>query len=320
MQKGNIFNEEVKNKFLDSQSEDTAKIYASVFRKIGKHELFVGRDIYTFNLLQLEMLMERLEFKTDNVAKTYGRIISSYLNWSIEQGLRTDENPIRNIGNEWFEKFVSKIKLYINEEELINIENKLVNFQDKVIPRLIFEGVGGFQLSELTNLTINDISGNTLFLEDIKFGKRSLDVSETAIDYIVKANKETQYYNRNGNAIGKRTVSELVDNNYIIKSTVNRNMVNTNDADRHLIYRRISTLSELFNLPFLTPKGLEKSGMQKYAYELYKESGKLDNEELTKVAERFNIKKVMINGEYRYNYATLREFVNIENIKDLYFI
>ncbi|MNF48349.1 hypothetical protein D3C84_295830 [compost metagenome] len=53
-------------------------------------------------------------------------------------------------------------------------------------------------------------------------------------------------------------------------------------------------------------------------HDLYKESGKLENEELEQIADRFSVRKVKIAGVYKYNFQTLREYVNIENIKELY--
>ncbi|MNR57653.1 hypothetical protein D3C85_1784750 [compost metagenome] len=54
------------------------------------------------------------------------------------------------------------------------------------------------------------------------------------------------------------------------------------------------------------------------AYNLYKESKKLDNEELEQIADRFSVRKVKIAGVYKYNFQTLREYVNMETIRELY--
>ncbi|OAS85092.1 hypothetical protein [Metabacillus litoralis] len=318
MQKLHFYNEEIKQEFLEKYSDETKRTYSSLFRKVSEHEIFADKDLFDFNFKQLEMLMKRLDFNNANGAKTYGRIISSYLNWAIEKGLRKEENPLKNIGNEWFEESVNEIKLFISEEELIKFENKLVNFQDKVILRLIFEGVGGFQLTELTNLTINDLNGNILHLNDNKHGERFLTVSDRAINFIKAASKELEYYTRNGNSTSKRTVSPLVENEYVIKSTINKNVINIKAVDRHQIYRRLSMIEEIFSLKDFNAKSYEKSGMIKMGKDLYLEYGKLEDEELQKIAERFNVKKIKIAGEYKYNYLTLKEFVNIENVKNLY--
>ncbi|MGG3925654.1 hypothetical protein ABET51_06605 [Metabacillus fastidiosus] len=318
MQTENIYNYSVKEQFLENFSDETKSIYSSVFRKTNEHEMFVEKDLFQFSLSQLEMLMRRLDFINDNAAKTYGRVISSYLNWSIEVGLRKEENPLKSIGNEWFERFVNKIKLFISEEELINIEEKLVNYQDKVILRLLFEGVGGSMLSELTNLTIHDVEGNSLYLNDSKHGKRTLSVSDKAIKFIREASKENEYYTKNGNSTGRRTVSALIDSDYIIKSTVNKNAIDNRAVDRHQIYRRLSMIEVVFSLQHFNAKSYQKSGMLKMAKDLYLDEGELKDEQLEKISKRFSVKNVIVNGVERKDYSYLKQFINIENIRDLY--
>ncbi|MEC1780045.1 hypothetical protein [Schinkia azotoformans] len=319
MEKKNFFNEETKELFLGNFNEESRNTYSYVFRNSKEMEELIEKDVYDFTINQIGKLLESLKLSTSNAAKTYGRVISSYINWAIENNLKSEPNPLKHIGNEWFEQFVNKIKLFITEKELIDIEEKLVNYQDKVIMRLIFEGVSGYSLSELVNLTKEDIKGNTLRLIDEKSGERYLEVSDRAIKFIEKAIDETIYYNKNGTSEGRRSTAPLSQNDYVIKMTLLRSDQDSNKkSDKHLIYRRLSTISELFSLEYLTSKSLERSGMIKMGKDLLEKDGKLENEQLAKIAERFAVKKVIINGYETYNYFMLREFINIENIEDLY--
>ncbi|MEC1697731.1 phage lytic cycle repressor MrpR family protein [Schinkia azotoformans] len=319
MGKKNFFNEETKETFLSNFNEESRNTYSYVFRNSKEMEELIEKDVYDFTINQIGKLLESLKLSTSNAAKTYGRVISSYINWAIENNLKSEPNPLKHIGNEWFEQFVNKIKLFITEKELIDIEEKLVNYQDKVIMRLIFEGVSGYSLSELINLTKEDIKGNTLHLIDEKSGERYLEVSDRAIAFIEKAIDETIYYNKNGTSEGRRSTAPLSQNDYVIKMTLLRSDQDSNKkSDKHLIYRRLSTISELFGLEYLTSKSLERSGMVKMGKDLLEKDGKLENEQLVKIAERFAVKKVIINGYETYNYFMLREFINIENIEDLY--
>ncbi|WP_203289827.1 hypothetical protein [Metabacillus sp. cB07] len=318
MQIDKFYNSELKNKFLMNFPTDTKSTYSTVFRKTAKHEGFVEKDLNQFSLMQLEKLMQMLNFNTINGAKTYGRVISSYLNWSIDEGLRTEVNPLKEVGGEWFEKFVNEITPFLSEEDIIQIENDLVNYQDKAIVRLLFEGINGYEHSEILNLRSGDINKNTMHLNDNKFTKRSIQVSDRAIDIALKAAKEEIYLNRNGQSSGRRSEAPLVSNDYVIKSTLSRGTINTNAANKHLIYRRISTISELFELPYLSPKNIEKSGRIKMANDLLLSEGNLDKPQLDKIIEQFAITSTILNGKEYHMYSALTTYINTENIQLLY--
>jgi hypothetical protein len=58
--------------------------------------------------------------------------------------------------------------------------------------------------------------------------------------------------------------------------------------------------------------------MLKMAKELLEEHGELGYEQLSQVAEKFGIRKVYVNSYHTYNSTMLREYLNEENIKELY--
>lgn len=317
-----MYNEEVKNKFLDNYPDSTRDAYKYLFYRSYGTESVLGRDLYTFSTDEIKDVLISAEHTTLNSVRLSHQVIVQYLEWA--RGLSgSNINMAKSIKVDELRTFIDySRKLYLSEEELEDIENKLVNKQDAALLRLIFEGVNGYQHSEILNLTLPDVNkaknnDNILELKDDKYGERPLDVSDRCMDIILKAGSETEYHMRNGEAQGKRTKVELVENEYLIKSKKTRN-VNFGRADRHLVYRAISTISEMFELPYLSPKNIEKSGMIKMAKDLLVEEGQLENEQLAKIAQRFNVRTVKVNGYEVYNYSLLREFINIDNIKALY--
>lgn len=318
---GNFYNPEIKEEFLQSKAEDSRSTYSHVFKKSEALEELVEKDLFNFSLNQIGAVMESLELASYSAARTYGRVISSYLNWAFDKGYRKEENELKEIGNIWFDKYATNLKLYLSEDELFEVEEQLVNYQDKVLLRLLFEGVNGFDSSELLNLRYENVNFETgqLLLKDDRHGERSISVSNTAIKYIEKALEEETYYNKNGTATGRRTTSTLEDSPYVIKATVSKARVNPNErAEKHTIYRRLTVISDLFEITFLTAKNLEKSGMIKMGKDLYLEHGKLDKPQLKQIAEHFGMRKTVMNGYEVFNYTVLRQFVHLGNIEELY--
>src|SRR5690606_21733184 len=79
-----IFNEEVKEKFLNTISEKSRQNYRRIFAITMKHELILNKDINQFDLKEIEKVLWSFKSKTRNTIESYGRIISSYLNWCVK--------------------------------------------------------------------------------------------------------------------------------------------------------------------------------------------------------------------------------------------
>jgi hypothetical protein len=84
-----------------------------------------------------------------------------------------------------------------------------------------------------------------------------------------------------------------------------------------VIYRRLSTIAELWENNYLQSKNIQRSGMIFRAWLLYRESKSLGKEELVQICEMYDMPKVK-NGKYEfYNWSPLAEFLSIENFKKL---
>jgi hypothetical protein len=77
-------------------------------------------------------------------------------------------------------------------------------------------------------------------------------------------------------------------------------------------------MKELFNLSYLTPNAIKQSGMIYYSIKEYQKDNVLGYEQLAAVGERYNYSKINNNGYEYFNTYLMREFINEQNIKDLY--
>lgn len=303
----NIYNEIVKQEFLSKYPQDTQQTYKWIFKKSYELENELSKDLSFFNITDLANLMKQLKPISNGSAQSYGRIITSYVNWS-----NVSNSEILNLNNKWFYQFVDfSQKIYWSELEVFAMENKLVNAQDSVLIRLLFEGINGQGHSEILNITKRDINikDKTIKLVDSNLNERVVEVSDRLLYLIDKAFKQTVYYNKNGEAVGKRTSQKLIKNEYLIR-TSNVTAKHDKIADKFLIQRRISSIASYFNYKNLTANRIRNSGMLKMTKDsLFNQE--ISNDILLKVADRFKINTST-------NYEKLKEIVNIKNINLLY--
>lgn len=318
----NHYNPEDKKEFLSLYDKiETSESYGYILEKIASLEEFYSRDLYDFNMDQIEEAMYLLKPSSLAVSRMNGAVLAAYISWAIDTNkIISNMNPIKNKVNakDWYRKFIDPSrKNYISLEELEDIESSLINSQDKVVPRLLFEGVGGVFVSEVLNLKEKDVKEekNKLRLNDDRKGERYITVSKDCIKLINSALKAKDYEKKNGDSGAKNPTLELVNNDYVIK-TAGTNAIGSGRADKHTIYRRVAMISKALGVPYFTTKSIQRSGMIYMAYNLMKTQGKsnIDRSIIIEVAQHFGVTKVADS----YNFSLLEEYINLENIKELY--
>lgn len=323
----NLYNEELKNKYLltfdNEQTQDTLRY---LFYKIYSTEKTLGKDLCDFNVEEIGKAIQATDPMNISAAKTKGRVISSYITWCMDNGYSKHGgiHPMKGIEASWYDKLAFNKKLYITDDDIKDlINNDLVNPQDWATILLAFQGVLGHDLSEMLNLTKHDINFETgeLHLRDDKHGERTITLSEDNRNYVLRilnsAISEPEYRQKNGSPESRVPIVPLVQNDYVIRPTARRTL-SADRADKHVIYRRLTVISDLFDLPYLTAKNIEKSGMIKMARDLFERDGELGTEQYREIAERFGMRKIKMGNYETYNLAGLREFINAKNLMELY--
>ncbi|MED1470483.1 hypothetical protein [Bacillus salipaludis] len=316
-----LYNESEKMEFLKTIAGKTRNVYKYALCRGFDTEEVVGKDLYHFTSEEIKDALINADHSTFNSIKLTFNVFESYIDWAIKTGrVHSNINPARSIDNAELRSYLSKKKILFSKCEIAGMQKKMVNAQDKIILQLLFEGVNGHGHSEILNLTQADIDWDNreLNLKDDKYGERSnVRVSEPCIRLMKAAIEQTKYQNKNGTSIGNNPELPLVKNHYILRSATTR-VQNYGRADKHLIYRRISTIAQFFGYQYLTAKNIEKSGMISMAVDLYSQRNKLEAEELSMIAVQFGLKKIVVNGFELFNTSLLRDFINPDTIMDLY--
>lgn len=309
-----LYNPEQKMDFLNKFDEATRKTYQRVLTEAFEYEESLEKDICNFNIKELKSFLQSLNAKTVAAVKSNASVLSSYIEYCIENGYKNNEiNQMKGNSQEFFQSIVKKdTKIYYTDKEFARIINRCVNPSDSACFMMAFEGVQGIGCAEIVNLKKTDFSErqNKLKLTDFDGSERYLIVSEECLDEIVKASKQQEYYLKNGEVEegSHRSVASLNTNDYVIRN-VETNLEKQNEAaDKHTIYRRCKTIADVLGLEHFTVKGISRSGMLKMAKDFLKESGEITNENYEEIADRFNFGSIQ----------NLKEIVNEDTVKELY--
>jgi site-specific recombinase XerD len=322
-----LYNEEIKKEYLDTFGDKTAETYKRIFFRSGSLEEKLNKDMGEFNSSEVEKVMTELNPLTVSASRSNFSAIKSYITWAIENGHRSNNiNPLTLVPKDWFKQFVDKnVMIYISKHELDQLTDEnhgCKNSQDGVLFQLLFEGVDIHSICHLMKKDV-DYDNNTLTLRDKEGNviRENYEVSRDCIALLRKAAEEKEYYKRNMEAEilpNQSPITLLVDNDYVIRVGATRNSDPMGAVSPHVIYRRLSTISELFENPYLTSKNIYRSGQIFMGYELYKRDGVLDKDQYIEIAEHYQMPKVK-NGKYEfYNWSSLKEWINMQNISKLY--
>lgn len=325
-----LFNAEDKVKFLEDMvnskviSVQTARSYYRIFGIIFDNEDELGRDINTFNFEEMEKVMIDFKAKNRNTVESYARIISSYLNWSMREGKGIGYNVLADLRPDDFKAYMANQESYFTEDELLTYEEQCENAQDAIILRLLFNGFGGREMSELRNLKRSDVDvkNNIVHLVEtlktdeqgniIEFTDRREPVDKYTMELIVSAMNEDTYMKKNGKAEqtsdGRvRPYTDLVKNDYVIRASITKSDEKNIPVDKFVIHRRLKMLKNHFGIDSLTAKYIQRSGMIHYANQIIQDD-EITINNLKMVAKRFNIP----------SYHNLKGIVTIENIRETY--
>lgn len=99
-----MYNEELKNKYLEDKRTLTKKEYISFFNKIEDVEKTFNKDLSAFILPEMEIALLASKPRNLKQLKVYCSIMQGYYNWAN----RTNKKLFKGISDEYFRKFVVK--------------------------------------------------------------------------------------------------------------------------------------------------------------------------------------------------------------------
>lgn len=311
-----FYNEEIKQLFISGYGKGTQKILNRMFKVSQQMESDLKKDLYDFTRDQIRKLLFLYAPSTEYSSRANATWVSRYIDWAIEKGYGTGLNPLNGITTEWKNQFVVNInKRFWTYNEIKKILDKRANFQDGCIVALLFNGIRGNSNSEITNLKASDIDtdNNTLTVKDEDGSVRTVSVDDECIKQCVGAVRESVYEKMNGTPSidTKAPTTNLINNEFVVRAS-NTRTIHVDEAEKNIVHRRLAKIADEIGEPNFTPMNLVNSGMLYLAKELYKTTGRLDQEEYEMIFDKFN------ERSEQSKYRIKNEFLNLETIKEVY--
>lgn len=308
----NIYNQETKERFLDSidLNQYPRRWWERVFEKSYMFEVRNNKDLYSFTTPEILEFYKFLDIRSLTPLIVYNANLVKYGQWALNENMITDgQNHFYEMDNEVLFTCVNQAKLnksILSYDEFFEIvRDKIVNEQDKFVFLCIFEGIKGRYYQEIVDLKLSDIDKEK---STVKLSSgRTIAVSKEFIDYAERADNEHDYISLLGEyGVGNKII-KLIPSSTIYKEKQNSNGRVVNRTVYNTIVRNIESINDLNST--ITSKSISDSGMIYYLNRRADEKG-------TTVAELLKNPETCqdIIDKYNFNIRTrVRWLMQYEN-------
>ncbi|MCD3319495.1 hypothetical protein G8V07_11425 [Clostridium botulinum D/C] len=281
-----------------------------LFSTTGKIEEELNKDLYDFNVRDIDQLLYSLQSTTEGSINVRISLLKQYVDFCIRHGFRS--NPINFFEDLNSKKYVSKSAWrykYISKQQLLYICQQLQNYQLSIIPILSFMGVLGRELCQMRYLKNEDVDLDNKILnipgyEEVneKTGEitvisdKTLTIDDDFIPFFRGAMATSFIYNfAPVQRKRKRDIIMVNTNNpYLVKQVLYEEDENK-PVSRAMIYNRFIAMKDYFKneawlVSKLTPVALEQSGMIEKLRQVEEVTDKVTTEDYLRLMEEYNKK------------------------------
>ena len=265
-----MYNPERKQQYLLEVEQGNLATITAYFKACEPIEEALDKDISCFNAKEIVGYYKSLSTASRLYLSTINSQLSLYTSWCQNNDFLPDrQNHFNEITLDMLEECVNSALItqqYITRERLLQIinENQFVNVSTNFLILAIFEGIGGKNYSEITNLYPEDFSGDEIVLSEYRHFPISKELKKLAI---ASANEYIFYQVNDG--LGRQRKFDLNDKR-CYKLLEKNKVIN---RDHILITLRLKRISNLFGYKFLQGHLLKESGRIHLIKQLMKESG-----------------------------------------------
>lgn len=284
---GNDQKEAFIEEYLRSKIVALTSLYA-VFKKTEDFEQDLNKDVSEFSKEEILYMLKCFRSKSVNSLLNYVIILKHYSRWVT--GV-VGQNDYELISKKDVIPLVNKdANILITREELDEIEVNLLNWTDKAIVELLWEGIAGPNMKEIHYFS----------KENVDFEKKVITtasgefyLTDRLKEILPKAFAETDIM-----SYGKTLrVFHVVGKDRIYKERANAKGITSDDISFRYVYRKIQIFREYLDIPGLTMKNLQASGLWHYLQIGLKETG-LNIREFLKTKDGEMLAKKYGFGDY----------------------
>lgn len=262
-----MFNEAQKETFikeyLRSKVIAETSLYA-IFKKTEDFEEKLNKDVSKFTRDEILDMLAKFKAKSINSLLNYTIVLKHYSRFVFGA---VGTNAYESIGKADVSDMVDKnANILLTREELDDVEVQLLNWVDKAIIELLWNGVAGKNMEDIYSVSEDCVQGNILRVNEKEF-----PMTDRLRELLPKAFAETELMSY-GNTM---RVIEVNGKGKIYKERPNARGIDTPDIRFRWVYRKIQIFRDYLDMPGLTMKNIAASGLWHYL-QLCIEKTKLD--------------------------------------------
>lgn len=262
-----MFNEAQKEifikEYLRSKVVAETSLYA-IFKKTEDFEEKLNKDVSKFTRDEILDMLAKFKAKSINSLLNYTIVLKHYSRFVFGA---VGTNAYESIGKADVADMVDKnANILLTREELDDIEVQLLNWVDKAIIELLWNGVAGKNMEDIYSVSEDCVQGNILRVNEKEF-----PMTDRLRELLPKAFAETELMSY-GNTM---RVIDVNGKGKIYKERPNARGIDTPDIRFRWVYRKIQIFRDYLDMPGLTMKNIAASGLWHYL-QLCIEKTKLD--------------------------------------------
>lgn len=272
-----------------------ATVRASLNRALEFEKKF-QKPFYEFNTDEVLEMYKSIHTISDRSLLNTNLILKHAARWMIDKRELTSKSIYEDITKELIQECVDterKASLILTKDELKNIQNGLLNWTDKAILFLLFEGVGGHMLKELMFMDWEQVSRT-----DLKVYFRSgkvINITEDEYELLKYAFQEEELISfGTTNRVSKVKSLGMYKARFNSLSD-NDNITDASDVERRYRFcqRRLILISKDLGIT-ITSGSIQESGFLHYIKEGMQSSGLdflqyIKTEECKTLARRYDL-------------------------------
>ena len=305
-----FYNHFFKEEFLNTiKTESSRTYYVSLFNKSKQLEEQLNKDMFNFTDIEVELLLYSINTSQKNTLVSYLNQCKNYCDYAIETGNKVSNiNIYKSFSTDRLDQYLMRHKQkYLSKDDIMNSLKDVYNSIDFAVYMSIFEGLLGFEYTEFSNLTKQDIAearenkvedenlnekGYLLKLNGLskrtkELNPRTIVASEELMRALEAASRQDVYYQNNGDSKSNLPSRPLLDGEYVFRNSDlgNESKVQT---DKQFVYRKLILLKEISDSLISSVTTIINSGVI-YHLSLKAKDGVINFEDVKQVANRYNI-------------------------------
>ena len=256
-----FYNEEVKTEFINDymRSRVVAKTtLTGLFNKTEKFEKELNKDCSEFTVDEIMNMYKSFDSKSVNVLLNNNVYLKNYTSYRIYNKQINCSNSYENINKDMMLLCINEATRnaqFLTREQMNDIEDQLFNFTDKAIVECLWHGIAGKDLEDLVSINRSMVSSEDMSVT-LNSGKK-MYITPRLYDYLEEAFNETDYM-----CYGETLrIKEVKGIGRLYKERDNAHTADSKDKYFRWVYRKIQTFRNYVDLPMLTMKNIQASGL-----------------------------------------------------------